>query len=111
MKTSPGKKLDIKGLYETFDLILTTIETKKSELKVLIEEIDKRIETLRYLTNRGSLYRDESFGTDPKTRLIIEKMLAGKTAKEIAIEEGLHQGEVELIINLYRIRDAGSSDR
>ncbi len=106
-------KIDLKGLYEIFQDMLEILEKKKQEVEKLLEELDKRIEYIKKFNHKDLSEEEDDnvFDDDPKARLIIQKMLSGKTARDIAIEEGLHTGEVELIINLYRTRYASGSDR
>ncbi len=97
-------------LYEVFDAMYSAMERKQRELEWLIKEVDKRIATLEQLAEEKDK-EERDFLSSPIARKVISAYKKGNTIKEIAIKEGLHSGEVELIINLYRTKNESRSNR
>lgn len=111
-------------LQETAREINATIDTKMIALNRLIEEADRRIETLRELRRPGAvppggakstLAGDEKpLGEEAVKRRELEREIyrladEGKTELEIARMTGTPRGEVELVLSLRTTGGAGPS--
>ncbi len=104
------KRKLVQQLYETFDLIYSALDSKQKEIERLIKEADERIAQLKELM-KGENSKGSDFLMDATTQKVISAYKQGKTVKEIAVGEGMHTGEVELIINLYRAKNESRSNR
>ncbi len=93
----------LKELYSLFDEMLNAIEKKEESLRGLISLADEKIKTLQSLLREKDEDKDD-FLSQPKVRETISLYKEGKSIREISERTGIHKGEVELIINLYRTR-------
>jgi hypothetical protein len=105
-------------LQDTSRQVAAQIQNRTSKLDSLIQEADAKIRRLEELqANKSPSTGDSRRGNDtlqapplplaetdvlrdPKHRQICDLADRGKTAREIAQEAGVPQGEVELILNL-----------
>ena len=94
-------------LYDIFDAMIEALENRERKLRCLLEEADEKIKNLEQLLNQtidGA--GQEDFLSTPAAKKIILAYNDGETIKEISRRFGMHVGEVELIINLYRTTKA-----
>ncbi len=99
----------LRDIYELFDEIFSALEKKEKRLKELIAIADERIELLRSLS-KGQETSEEDFLGQPIVQEIISLYRKGLGTEEIMKKTGRHKGEIELIVNLYRVRYESSSD-
>jgi len=96
-------------ILELFDEMMDALEEKEDSLRKLIREADVRIKKLGMARDVMEEKESDSLSTDPRYRLILTEKRRGKTAREIALENNMHLGEVELIYNLIDTQEEGGA--
>ncbi len=98
----------LRQIYEVFDEMMKALEERERILKELISLADEKIAELRAVVDKES-GREDDFLAQPKAKEVISLYKAGKKIGEISEMTGVHKGEVELILNLYRIKYESSA--
>ena len=87
-------------ILELFDEMMDALEEKEDQLRGLMREADEKIKKLGIARAVIDEKRENQFESDPRYRIILTEKRRGKSPREIALENNMHLGEVELIYNL-----------
>jgi hypothetical protein len=92
-------------LKEISDKLCERIDRKIAELKELEKRIDNKMEEYKKLLVRQDLNRVSKFAYDKRNE-VIKLYLSGEEPTKISKIVGIPVGEVELLINLYKIKSS-----
>ena len=95
-------------ILELFDEMMDVLEEKEDILRDLIRKADEKIKKLGFVDEITEERQGHSLSSDPRYRIILTEKKRGKSAREIALENNMHLGEVELIYNLIDAQEGGS---
>ncbi len=101
----------IEELQDLLKDIISLLEEKEKRLLSLLNKADRRISELKFLLDKVSDKEENDFLDSELGKNVISLYKRGINIRDIAMQLGAHQGEVELIINLYRTKYEGSSGR
>ena len=93
---------------ELFDEMMDALEEKEDQLRKLIREADDRIKKLGMARAVIEEKDGNRLTSDPRYRIILSEKRRGKSPREIALENNMHLGEVELIYNLIETEEGGA---